>query len=528
MKNNINIFISCHKKFNTLNNEIFKPIQVGTSLNKPVDGIMHDNDSEDNISNKNKKYCEMTAVYYVWKNLDKFDCDYIGFFHYRRYLSFSDKAFKKTAEGYIVEKTLSNEVVEKHYLNEKAVCEMVNEYDLILPEKRLALDIKRIYSAATTQSKTDIDFCFNYVHEKYPYMRKALKKYSHAFMGYFCNMFIMKKDMFNSYCEWLFDILQAHEKAFDVEHYDVQSYRVSGYLAERLTGVYFTWLMENKHLKVKHLPTLMFDDVNIKKPVTEYGCKILLKTDKKDYLKTNILVNSIANNCSDEKHYLIKIQCRGLLEQQKCLLKAYARNNIVIEIVDYIKAQDVSNGEKYIYISNDCIVNSDLYELYTQQAVEGTYCIKDILKFGKTKLHKQAKMLKKNNPYDKIDSNVKLLNNGNSSKKFDLCWNYQVNTKVNYTEKIYSFASHAVNDEYLNAQKSPKIITYLGNITPLNCQYSERADLFWKYAKTSNVYESIIRHFILHTRRIKLSMYDKLFKKGTTSRLLIKTYIKKY
>lgn len=39
----------------------------------------------DNISGKNPDYCELTAQYWAWKNID---CDYYGFFHYRRYLTF--------------------------------------------------------------------------------------------------------------------------------------------------------------------------------------------------------------------------------------------------------------------------------------------------------------------------------------------------------------------------------------------------------------------------------------------------------
>ena len=90
----------------------------------------------------------------------------------------------------------------------------------------------------------------------------------------------MKKEIFNHYCTWLFDILQHHEQTFDFDHYDVQSYRVSGYLAERLTGLYITWLKMQNKFKIKEVQTIMFDNVDKKTPEISYDCKVLLKTNQ--------------------------------------------------------------------------------------------------------------------------------------------------------------------------------------------------------------------------------------------------------
>ncbi|MCR5399004.1 MAG: DUF4422 domain-containing protein, partial [Lachnospiraceae bacterium] len=86
-KKDIKILISCHKPTEYISNDVLMPIQVGSSLgNTRLSGMLHD-DEGDNISNLNHKYCELTAQYWAWKNLD---CEYYGFFHYRRYLSFAD------------------------------------------------------------------------------------------------------------------------------------------------------------------------------------------------------------------------------------------------------------------------------------------------------------------------------------------------------------------------------------------------------------------------------------------------------
>ena len=81
----IKIYVVCHKPSYVPENPYLYPIQVGTALSKsPLEGMLHDNEG-DNISDRNKSYCELTAQYWAWKNED---ADYYGFFHYRRYFAF--------------------------------------------------------------------------------------------------------------------------------------------------------------------------------------------------------------------------------------------------------------------------------------------------------------------------------------------------------------------------------------------------------------------------------------------------------
>lgn len=88
---NIKILISCHKKTEYIKNAILQPIQLGCALsNKYFPDMLHDDDGE-NISNLNSMYCELTAQYWAWKNLD---ADYYGFCHYRRYFNFSNGCVK--------------------------------------------------------------------------------------------------------------------------------------------------------------------------------------------------------------------------------------------------------------------------------------------------------------------------------------------------------------------------------------------------------------------------------------------------
>ncbi len=87
------------------------PIEVGADLRKKhIEEILQDNQGE-NISSKNKMYCELTAQYWAWKNLD---ADYYGFFHYRRYLNFSDKRYSVDPWQNIVEESPTGDCLKKY------------------------------------------------------------------------------------------------------------------------------------------------------------------------------------------------------------------------------------------------------------------------------------------------------------------------------------------------------------------------------------------------------------------------------
>ena len=83
---NTKILVCCHKKDVMATHEPYMPIHVGKALHPELDlGIQGDN-TGDNISEKNGSYCELTGMYWAWKNLK--DVDIIGLCHYRRYFDF--------------------------------------------------------------------------------------------------------------------------------------------------------------------------------------------------------------------------------------------------------------------------------------------------------------------------------------------------------------------------------------------------------------------------------------------------------
>lgn len=65
---------------NIRNDNIYTPLFVGLN-GKDNFGFLSD-DTGDNISEKNLNFCELTGLYWMWKNSD---ANIIGLCHYRRY-----------------------------------------------------------------------------------------------------------------------------------------------------------------------------------------------------------------------------------------------------------------------------------------------------------------------------------------------------------------------------------------------------------------------------------------------------------
>ena len=87
----IKILVAAHKLYWMPNDSVYMPIHVGREGKADL-GYVGDN-TGDNISAKNPNYCELTALYWAWKNLE---ADYVGLVHYRRY--FTNKEVRNIEE----------------------------------------------------------------------------------------------------------------------------------------------------------------------------------------------------------------------------------------------------------------------------------------------------------------------------------------------------------------------------------------------------------------------------------------------
>ena len=76
----VTVVVAAHKPYAMPNDPLYLPLHVGAEGKEPF-GFTGDN-TGDHISAKNPTFCELTGLYWAWKNLD---ADYIGLAHYRRH-----------------------------------------------------------------------------------------------------------------------------------------------------------------------------------------------------------------------------------------------------------------------------------------------------------------------------------------------------------------------------------------------------------------------------------------------------------
>lgn len=225
------------------------PIQCGSALHENIEGIFHD-DSGENISAKNTEYCELTAHYYAWKNIE---ADYYGFCHYRRFFCFG----KRVSRPYLVRNELSkNDAAllgtEQQIRQRIEGCDMV-----VLVGEDMGVPVRRHYETSQYHYAEDLNLFMEILVDKFPDLKPFSDSYLSQTKQYFCNMFVMKRELFFDYCEKLFSILSEFDERKSL-HGDFQSDRTDGFLGEIFTGIYVNFRHESG-AKITELPRI---DIN--------------------------------------------------------------------------------------------------------------------------------------------------------------------------------------------------------------------------------------------------------------------------
>lgn len=212
----------------------YVPIQVGAAIS-PTLNFTKDN-TGDNISDKNPLFCELTALYWAWKNSS---ADYIGLVHYRRHFSGNNHFIK---------------VKNKKVLDPEKLQNTLKNSDLILPRKRHYFIMNLYDHYAKTMREEHLIATEKIITNQCPeYLPEFQKLKTHTSMHAF-NMFVMKRELLDQYCSWLFPILFALEKEIDVANYTSFEKRYIGRISERLLDV---WINTN------HLPYTELRAINI-------------------------------------------------------------------------------------------------------------------------------------------------------------------------------------------------------------------------------------------------------------------------
>lgn len=232
----IRIVVAAHKPYKMPADDMYLPVQVGASGKDSI-GYQRDDEGQ-NISSLNPYYCELTGLYWAWKNLDT---EYLGLAHYRRH-------FKGTKKG---------ETPFDSVLTGKEAEKLLEKTDIILPKKRHYVIESVGDHYAHTHYKEDLDKTRQILTETFPEYVPSFDKHMKSTSSHMFNMFIMRKDLTDQYCQFLFTVLKQLQKQVDIQKYDAFQARLFGRISELLMDV---WIDTN-NLAYKEVPVISMEPV---------------------------------------------------------------------------------------------------------------------------------------------------------------------------------------------------------------------------------------------------------------------------
>ena len=235
----LKIFIVAHKDFkNNRHNPVYNIVVDDKSqLKNNYSNITIFYANEGKLYNMNRAYSEMSQIDYIYQLYKKgtLSSKYIGFNHYRRYFNFTD--------------------------NIPNIEDIFKHYDVILNQPAFIPEgIKKQFCNFHICEK--YDQILSIIKELKPEYYKIALKNSRKKIIYFFNLFIMKKEDFFKYCEFMYDILFEFDRRnnfkndSDVLNYTKMYYnntgnfyyqsRLQAFLSERIGNIFY-----NKHFKRK-------------------------------------------------------------------------------------------------------------------------------------------------------------------------------------------------------------------------------------------------------------------------------------
>ncbi len=237
------VIVATHKDYWMPGEDCYLPMQVGSKIAKRRLSFIGDHTGVE-ISAKNGGYCELTGLYWAWKNLSG---DYLGLVHYRRHLSLYNGLRQKQIGR-------KNSVLTKVQIDG-----LLKQYQVILPKKRRYY-IESVYQHYIhTHYREPLDETRRIIEEYCPAYLEAFDQVMKSRSACMFNMFIMKWQDADRYCSWIFEILGQLEKRVDIRHYSPFQARVYGRISELLLNV---WVMEQKaeavYVPVVYLESPMF------------------------------------------------------------------------------------------------------------------------------------------------------------------------------------------------------------------------------------------------------------------------------
>lgn len=243
----VKIFVCFHNKEIPLLGEGLCPIYVG---NEQIHSGTIIQDCEGvNIHEKNPRYGELTALYWIWKNYK--GKENIGLCHYRRYF------IDPSNNVYLPHQWNRNRLNQ----NKSRVISVVKKWnsntDILLPKAVTLLNsVESEY--VKYHNGQDLILMRSILGHLYPEYLPSWDKFLAGNKMYLYNMFLTKPEVLNNYCNWLFELLFRFDELDKVIRPNAYQARIDGFLAERLLNVF---VMHNS-LRIQENPVVFIGEKN--------------------------------------------------------------------------------------------------------------------------------------------------------------------------------------------------------------------------------------------------------------------------
>lgn len=239
------IIVAAHKAYPMPSDPLYLPVQVGAAGREPLPGFIPDNTGA-HISSLNPGFCELTGLYWAWKNLD---AAYLGLAHYRRHFSLRRLG-----------KDPFNDV-----LRQAELAPLLKKYSVFVPQKRRYY-IETLYSHyAHTHYAAHLDMTRQIIRQSCPTYLSAFDRVAKRRWGYMFNMMILRRDLLDDYCGWLFAILFALRKQLDGPSLSAFQGRLYGRVSEILFNVWLEYQVMSGRIRasdIRELPCIHMEKVN--------------------------------------------------------------------------------------------------------------------------------------------------------------------------------------------------------------------------------------------------------------------------
>lgn len=215
--------------------------------------------SGENISKENRRYSEITVLYWVWKNYDKLNNpEYIGFMQYRRHFLLNGEKFLGVPADNCNQIYLDH--LPENYLHllgltRKNISDILENHDGIVACNDAKQSIRFYNENHYSQDIKYYNKTLEIIDGDWPEIAAAAHQYENETYHSWSQCFVIRKEYFFNYCTFLFDVLKKLDEFCkdDYQNLSVEQQRILGYAAENIWGIYWRYLT-NKGLKFKCVP----------------------------------------------------------------------------------------------------------------------------------------------------------------------------------------------------------------------------------------------------------------------------------